>query len=544
MDQSIEILKWINCTDYPFKTENELKIYSICVSKWIEGGCRNLNEVERIHLLIPDHLKGIFIKTALINAYGKFGCIQNAKSVFGSIDDEDKDVVVIGAMMKALLNNGHHKEVTTIYEKYDSLQNDVLHMIAIQACIQMNDFKKGQRIFDTVISNYSFASLDIKLRSTLIDFYFHFGHTQKANILFNSIQDKEVNIVCINVMMKGLVNNEHNKEALKLYDRYLTDKPLNDVTHLFAIKACINTNNLKKGKNIHQKTRHQTVELKTTLIAFFGHFGDVKSAENIFDSIKNDHKTIFTLTEMMHIYCQCEKYQECIDIFDNIHTINPKLVPDVMCYANILYAHTASTSYHLGLQIHEELQKPNNAKILKDPIIQASLINFYGKCGKIRQCEKLFEDVADENKDTAICNAMLNSFARNGNANMSKQIFYEYFKEEKYKKCIADRNTFIHLMNAFNHCGDKENAMSIWQNEISDAKVKYDSYLVTTLIDCLSRRGDLNGAYELIQEYEENKLREHANDKYMWMSLLNGCKKHGDNKLAALVYNQLKNKKV
>eukprot|EP01083_Nonionella_stella_P228318 809252_1 len=531
-----QILKYIKFTNYQCNTPHQIKMYSMYISKSITTTCKTNQQLKHIHSLINDD--SIFIKTALIHAYGRVGNVRDAQKVFDSITNEEKDVVLIGAMMKALMTNGCHKDVLHVYNTFRWLHNDVLHLIAIQTCIDMNDHKQGHIIYDDILSQYgSFDTLNIKLRTTCIDFFGHFGFIKEAQRRFNAIHDHDKNTVCINTMIKCLANNDCNDEALELYDKYRLFH--NDVTHLFALKACINSNNFEKGMRIYSQAKEintHSVELKTTWITFFGHFGDIQTAIQIFDSIGNQHQTIISVTEMMNAYCKCQMHQQCITLFANIQCMDPKLKPDVMCYANVLKACTASTLYHIGKQIHRDLE--HIPSILHDSIIQSSLINFYGKCGKLNTCQQLFDAV--HTKDNAICNAMINSFGRNGDANSSKHIYDKYFKG--YNDCIADRNTFIYLINACNHSGQVQDAMNIWDTQINDNNIKYDSYLITTLVDCLSRNGDLDSAYDLIQQYEANKACPHANDELMYIGLLSGCRTYDKNELGEKVFNQMKQK--
>ena len=123
---------------------------------------------------------------------------------------------------------------------------------------------------------------------------------------------------------------------------------------------------------------------------------------------------------------------------------------------------------------------------------------------KLELCQQLFD--SNDIKNTAICNAMINAYGRNGNSIKGIAIYNEYFKNDGQYKLVPDLNTFNYLMNACNHAGDIQLATQIWENEIKDTKFKYDSYLMTSLIDCLSRNGDIQSAYDLIKEYDKNKV--------------------------------------
>merc|ERR1712113_104172 len=71
--------------------------------------------------------------------------------------------------------------------------------------------------------------------------------------------------------------------------------------------------------------------------------------------------------------------------------------------------------------------------------------------------------------------------------------------------------------------------------------MKYDSFVVTTMMDCPSRKGLLNEAMDLWREYEQEKAVEnHPNDKKMLMALMSGCSKHKDAEIAEEVYSEIK----
>ena len=83
--------------------------------------------------------------------------------------------------------------------------------------------------------------------------------------------------------------------------------------------------------------------------------------------------------------------------------------------------------------------------------------------------------------------------------------------------------TFVLLLNVCNHCGDLEQAIHIWQHQINDDEMKYDEYVISSLIDCYSRKGQWEKARSLIEEFEEYSQTQH---EHMWMSLLSSFSKN------------------
>ena len=68
-----------------------------------------------------------------------------------------------------------------------------------------------------------------------------------------------------------------------------------DVCYMLAINACINLEDYQKGLDIISQIRLNAlsnIKLKTTLIDFYGHCGQIDNAIKIFDSIPNCSKIL------------------------------------------------------------------------------------------------------------------------------------------------------------------------------------------------------------------------------------------------------------
>merc|ERR1712176_1116400 len=90
----------------------------------------------------------LFIQTTLIDFYGHFKDIDNAKRVFFSISESQKDHVCIGSILKVLTDHQHDEDALIIYDEFGdtSLFNDVCFVLAIKACINTNNHSKGTEI--------------------------------------------------------------------------------------------------------------------------------------------------------------------------------------------------------------------------------------------------------------------------------------------------------------------------------------------------------------------------------------------------------------
>merc|ERR1712048_1169307 len=62
--------------------------------------------------------------------------------------------------------------------------------------------------------------------------------------------------------------------------------------------------------------------------------------------------------------------------------------------------------------------------------------------------------------------------------------------------------------------------MVIWEEAIPDEHIKYNPFVMTSLVDCLSRHGRYGEVKQLILEYETRNCTKHLP---MWMTYLRGC---------------------
>ena len=503
--------------------------------------CSKVNDIKRGNQIsgklkskLDDNSNQKVLNTS-IDFYGNCGQIDKAINIYHSIADNDKDTVTKNVMMNAYLKNNLGIQALSIYDEMDDLSKDnVSHLAALKACIQTNNFDKGRDIHALIM----LSEHGIELQTTLMEFYGHFGDITMVETIFNSINNK--NSQSVGIAMKICLENGHNKKALSVYQKFYA--LTNDITHVLAIKACINAPNFEFGKEIHSKIskKSSNVQLKNTLIDFYGNFNDIEAAQKIFDSIED--KDIISINSMMECFYNCQNYAECIQLFQSLHEINNNLSADAITYSIVLKACVECTAYHIGQTIiDQELQKQENKKIKNHLSVQVNQIEFYGKCGMTEELNEMLYNIKVNEYDKycnqiVVWNALLKAFGRNGDLNKVMDIFNMMKRDTLL---TPDRKTWIILLNACNHCHDLNEAENIWQYEIYDLSMKFDCHIITTLVDCFVKYGKLYEAQDLILQYED-----YSNSPYeaMWTSLMNGCKQHNDKYLAQQIYLEMQNR--
>eukprot|EP01083_Nonionella_stella_P026725 73609_1 len=495
------------------------------------------------------------LKTSLIDFYGTCGDIHEAIRTFNSIKHHQMNVCIVGAMMKAYINNGYFIECLRLYDNYHVLHDDLCHLLAIKACWKSNDLAKGKHIHSIIHSRLANSAHTIEISNALIEFYGHFKDVQNAykvmsalspkqqqlnvifipfmkilianhcNIntdtcvlyihhaldIFGSMDDAHKTSFMVGTIMTVLIDAERYEKALCVYEQYewLHD----DVCHNLAIKACVHSNNINKGKQIRDAlgTDIDNIQLKNGLISFYGHFCDIENAQSMYHSMEDRDKDIVSVSAMMDAYYNAGMLDECMQLFRHMSLLNNKLRPDVISYVIMLKACTQATAYHFGCDIHRQLEEN---ELLNHVDIQTHLIRMYGKCGMLSQCQQIFERSNHKSK-VDIWNAMMYSFGRNGDI----QTASEWYQQMIGMGLTADMETYKILLNGCSHCGDVTKAKLIWEG-IKDDDVKYNPVIINTLADCMARKGFVVEAKQLILKFNEK-------DETAWTSLLHGCVSNG-----------------
>eukprot|EP01084_Bolivina_argentea_P173952 301317_1 len=366
------------------------------------------------------------------------------------------------------------------------------------------------------------------------------GDIKKAKIVFDCISNKTIE--SINCMMRAYLYNGLFSETLSLYEQFNLQNGKNDVSKILALKACTNSSNSLKGmeiiNSIENMSKDICVELKCTLIDFYGNCGNIDKAFEIFESIAENKRDIICINTMMTVYFENGLNVQCIELFKKYY--EQVLKSDIISHIILFKACSLSSAYHFGKKIHNILQDTNDYNfMLNDRSIQINLIHMYGKCGMVNVCQQIFDEIKETQydkycNDIDIWNAIIHAYGRNGDLNTVKELYDTMTNNIGIN---ADDKIFTSLINACSHCGDVYMAQNLWENEIKYEK-KYSMNTINALVDCFARNGYLKEAYDVIKEIDN--YNELLLPYSVWMCLLNGCRKYRNKEIAENVFNEMK----
>lgn len=164
------------------------------------------------------------------------------------------------------------------------------------------------------------------------------------------------------------------------------------------------------------------VHLSTKMVMFYGRFGSLFSARNVFDRMRE--KSIVSWTAMISGYTQNGFYGDALMVFKEMRQAGVKA--NQFGYGSTLRACTGLKCLHGGRQIQGCVQK---SRFVDNLYVQSALVDFYSKCGRMEDACFLFESMST--RDLVSWNAMIGGFAGQGFAGGSFQVFRSMMQEGK-----------------------------------------------------------------------------------------------------------------
>ncbi|XP_010525331.1 PREDICTED: pentatricopeptide repeat-containing protein At5g50390, chloroplastic isoform X2 [Tarenaya hassleriana] len=191
-----------------------------------------------------------FVSCALIDMYGKCGCIEDAQHVFD--DMPEKTTVGWNNLVKGYALHGYSEEaLCLLYEMRDSgaCMDPFTFSIVVGICTRLAKLELTKQAHASLIRR-GFGS-DLVLNSALMDFYSKWGRVDAARNVFDKMPYK--NLISWNTLMFGYAHHGRGAKAVKLFEKMLTERVApNHVTFLAVLSACANSGSFELGWDIFQ----------------------------------------------------------------------------------------------------------------------------------------------------------------------------------------------------------------------------------------------------------------------------------------------------
>lgn len=386
------------------------------------------------------------------------------------------------------------------------ISNRLLDMYA-----KCGSLAEAQKVFDEMVER------DLCSWNTMISGYVKGGHFEKAKNLFGKMPERDN--FSWTAIISGCVRHNRPEEALELYR--LMQKHENSKSNKFTISSALAASaairSLHMGKEIHGHIMRMGLDsdevVWSSLLDMYGKCGSIEEARYIFDKIVE--KDIVSWTTMIDRYFEDGRREEGFALFRHLMSSNIK--PNEFTFAGVLNACADHAAEDLGKQIHAFMMRVGFNPF---SFAASALVHMYSKCGNIENAKSVFEGMPQP--DLVPWTSLIVGHAQNGQHDEALR-FFELLLKSGTK---PDHITFVGVLSACTHAGLVEKGLEYFHSIKEKHGLTHTADHYACIVDLLARAGRFTEAESII-----NKMPMKP-DKFLWASLLGGCRIHGNLELA------------
>uniref|UniRef100_A0A7N2MHP5 Pentatricopeptide repeat-containing protein n=1 Tax=Quercus lobata TaxID=97700 RepID=A0A7N2MHP5_QUELO len=399
-----------------------------CVIK----ACCDIVEVRKIHgLLFKLGLElDVFIGSALVNAYLKFGLIVEAQEVFEKLPV--RDVVLWTALLNGYAQIGRLDEVLEVFKRMgvEGVVPDRFTVTGVLSVLAlMEEFNNGRAIHGFAMKMGYVSGVSVS--NALIDMYGKCIHIGDALEIFETINEKDMFSWNSIISVHGQCGDYD--VTLRLFERMLGAGVKPDLVTIIAVlPACSNLVALMLGRQIHGYM----------IVNGLGKDGNHKDTDDV--PVNN---------AIMDMYAKCGSHgDEALDVFSRM--CEAQIKPDAVTFIGVL-----SACSHAGLVRHGcELLTLMKSKYGVDPTIEhyACVIDMLG-AGQLEDAYELAQAMTIE-ANPMVWRTLLAACWLRGNADLADIVVRQVLKLEP-EHC----GDYVLMSNIYGVSGRYEDVLDIRQ---------------------------------------------------------------------------------
>ncbi|XP_078447892.1 pentatricopeptide repeat (PPR) superfamily protein [Wolffia australiana] len=355
--------------------------------------------------------------------------------------------------------------------------------------------------------------------NTIISCYAKRGDMGEARYLFDEMPTGIKDDFSWSSMMAGFVRHGRPAEALMVYREMQVDGrlPGNKFTISSALAASAAAPSLRSGKEIHAHVLRRELDsdavLWSALSDMYAKCGSLAEARQIFNFTPG--KDVVSWSAMIGRYVEAGRSEEGLGLFASM--LNSGVQPNEFTFAAVLSLCSEKTMEYRGKEIHGKMVRMNC-----DPASFAggALIDMYSKCSNLSSAKAVFERMPSP--DLVSWTSLISGFAQHGFA-MEALRYYDLLLSSGL---TPDHVVFVGALSACTHAGFVDRGLEIFFSIEEEHGLAHTSDHYACVVDLLSRAGRFDKAEEIIGQMKMKP------DKFLWASLLGGCRIHGNLRLA------------
>ncbi|KAL3515235.1 hypothetical protein ACH5RR_022137 [Cinchona calisaya] len=336
---------------------------------------------------IKQGIKGnVFVETALVDMYWKFGCINIARYMFDNMSQ--KNLVLWNSMILGYSDNGFGGEAFQLFNlmRRKGFSIDLFTVMSlISASLRVGELNLG-RAAHALTMRIGYED-DQLVKSAFMDLYIKTDSVDDAYCIFNEISNKD--IVVWTVMLSGFLRKGDWNRSLEHFNKMIAVKnlALDAVSLVSILSGCSSSGALQQGRRIHAMVIkigfENDVFVGSAVIDMYANCAELGDAGRYFGSMKK--KDVACWNALISGYGMYGNGNDAIDLFFKMN--GSGINPDESTLLSVLFACSHAGMVDQGLLIFHQMTELWN--IIPNSKHYACVIDLLGRAGLLHDAYRM-----------------------------------------------------------------------------------------------------------------------------------------------------------
>lgn len=377
-----------------------------------------VSEGRRAHglsVVLGLEVSNVFVGSALVDMYAKFGRMKDARLVSNRVGD--KDVVLFTALIVGYSQHGDDGGALEVFGNMINQgikANEYTFASILITCGNLEDLSNGKLVHGLVLKSGFEAA--VASQTSLLTMYARCGLIDDSLRIFKRFQHP--NLVTWTSLIVALVRNGREELALTKFRKMIRDSVVpNSFTFSSVLQACSSLALIDEGKQIHAMVTKfgldKHIYAGAALINLYGKCGNSEMARSVFDALIEID--LVSMNSMIYSYAQNGFGNEALQLFNGMKDLG--LEPNDVTILSVLLACNNSGLVQEGCQIFAAIRNSHNIELTRDHY--ACMVDLLGRAGRLEDAEMLIKEV--RNPDVVLWRALLSACKLHGQVEMSER---------------------------------------------------------------------------------------------------------------------------
>ena len=327
----------------------------------------------------------LFVKTSLIDFYGKCKHIFSARKLFD--DMSDRNVVSWTAMVVGYITVGDLEEAKRLFNEMPQ-RNVASWNAIICGLVKLGDLKGARRMFDEM------PERNVVSYTTMIDGYAKAGDMASARFLFEQVPQRDIFVW--SALISGYAQSGQPNEALKVFlEMDSRDVKPDEFVMVSLMSACSQIGNLELAKWVDSYVSQSTMDIQqphvaAALVDMNAKCGNMERATKLFEEMPK--KDLISYCSMIQGLSYHGHGKKAVDLFNKM--LNEGLVPDEVAFTVILSACSHAGFVEEGWHYFEMMRYEYS--LVPSPDHYACMVDLLSRVGRLKAAYELLNSMPVE----------------------------------------------------------------------------------------------------------------------------------------------------